>query len=139
MSAEEITNHLIEELDKDYLDFVVLNYANGDMVGHTGVYEAAVKAVEFMDKCIKRVYDKVEELDGLMVITADHGNCDVMVNEDGTICTTHTTNPVPFMVTKKNLKLRENGKLADIAPTILSLMNLPIPVEFDGENLIEKE
>jgi 2,3-bisphosphoglycerate-independent phosphoglycerate mutase len=139
MSAEEITNHLLEELDKDYLDFVVLNYANGDMVGHTGVYEAAVKAVEFMDKCIKRVYDKVEELDGLMIITADHGNCDVMVNEDGTICTTHTTNPVPFMVTRKNLKLRENGKLADIAPTILSLMKLPIPVEFDGENLIEKD
>ena len=139
MSAEEITNTLIEELDKDYLDFVVLNYANGDMVGHTGVYEAAVKAVEFMDKCLSRVYQKVEELGGTLIITSDHGNCDVMVNEDGTICTTHTTNPVPFMVTRKDLVLRENGKLADIAPTILSLMNLPIPVEINGENLIKEK
>ena len=139
MSAEEITNHLIEELDKDYLDFVVLNYANGDMVGHTGVYEAAVTAVEFMDKCIKRVYDKIEELGGILIITADHGNCDVMVNEDGTICTTHTTNPVPFLVTKKQIELVEHGKLADIAPTILNLMNLPIPVEINGDSLIKEK
>ena len=137
MSAEKITDTLLEELDKDYLDFVVLNYANGDMVGHTGVYEAAVKAVEFMDKCIKRVYDKVKEKDGIMIITADHGNCDVMVNEDGTICTTHTTNPVPFMITKKDLELKDSGKLADIAPTILTIMNLPIPVEINGNSLIK--
>ena len=96
MSAEEVTNHLLEELEKDYLDFVVINYANGDMVGHTGVYEAAVRAVEFMDQCLRRVYDKVEEIGGTLIITADHGNCDVMVNEDGSICTTHTTNPVPL-------------------------------------------
>ena len=106
MSAEEVTNNLLSELEKDYLDFVVINYANGDMVGHTGVYEAAVKAVEFMDKCLKRVYDKVEEIGGTMIITADHGNCDVMKNEDGTVCTTHTTNPVPFYITKKDLKLK---------------------------------
>ena len=137
MSAEEVTNTLLEELDKDYLDFVVLNYANGDMVGHTGVYEAAVKAVEFMDSCLKKVFDKVQELDGTLIITADHGNCDVMVNEDGTICTTHTTNPVPFMVTRKNIELKEHGKLADIAPTVLTLMNLPIPVEINGDNLIK--
>ena len=73
-----------------------------------------------------------------MIITSDHGNCDVMVNEDGTICTTHTTNPVPFMVTKKDIKLKDHGKLADIAPTILTLMNLPIPVEINGENLIDE-
>ena len=138
MSAEEITDNLLAELDKDYLDFVVLNYANGDMVGHTGVYEAAKTAVEFMDKCLKRLYDKVVEKDGILVVTADHGNCDVMVNEDGSVCTTHTTNPVPFIVTKKGLKLKERGKLSDIAPTILSVMELPIPVEFDGEDLIEK-
>ena len=138
MSAEEVTNHLLAELEKDYLDFVVINYANGDMVGHTGVYEAAVKAVEYMDKCIKRVYDKIEEIGGTMIITADHGNCDVMVNEDGTICTTHTTNPVPFYLTKKDVKLKEHGKLADIAPTILQLLELPIPVEINGDSLIEK-
>ncbi len=138
MSAEEVTNTLLEELDKDYLDFVVLNYANGDMVGHTGVYEAAVKAVEFVDTCLKRVYDKVVELDGILIVTADHGNCDVMVNPDGTVCTTHTTNPVPFMI-NKNIKLKSHGKLADIAPTILEIMNIPIPVEVNGESLIKKE
>jgi len=138
MSAEEITNSLLEELDKDYLDLVILNYANGDMVGHTGVYEAAVTAVEFMDKCLKRLYDKIEEIDGTMIVTADHGNCDVMMNEDGTVCTTHTTNPVPFIITKKDVKLLEHGKLADIAPTILKAMNLPIPVEINGDSLIEE-
>ena len=137
MSAQEVTDTLLKELDKDYLDFVVVNYANGDMVGHTGVYSAAVKAVEFMDECIGRLYEKINELDGILIITADHGNCDVMVNEDGTICTTHTTNPVPFMVTKKGIELKK-GKLADVAPTILKLMNLPIPVEINGENLIKE-
>ncbi len=139
MSAEEITDNLLAELDKDYLDFVVLNFANGDMVGHTGVYEAAVTAVEFMDKMLKRILDKIEEIDGTLIVTADHGNCDVMVNEDGTVCTTHTTNPVPFVVNKKGFKLKEHGKLADIAPTILTLMEVPIPVEINGDSLIEKE
>ena len=138
MSAEEITNTLLDELNKDYYDIVILNYANGDMVGHTGVYEAAVKAVEFIDVCLKRVYEKVKELDGTLIITADHGNCDVMVNEDGTVCTTHTTNPVPFMITK-DVKLKSHGKLADIAPTILEIMNIPIPVEINGDSLINKE
>ena len=138
MSAEEITNSLLEELEKDYLDLVILNFANGDMVGHTGVYEAAVTAVEFMDKCLKRIYDKIEEIGGTMIVTADHGNCDVMMNEDGTVCTTHTTNPVPFILTKKGLKLIEHGKLADIAPTILKVMELPIPVEINGDSLIEE-
>ena len=137
MSAEEVTDTLINELDKDYLDFVVLNYANGDMVGHTGNYEAAKKAVEFMDVCLKRVYDKVMELGGILIITADHGNCDVMVNPDGSICTTHTTNPVPFMLTKKDIELKEHGKLADIAPTILNVLNIPIPVEINGDSLIK--
>jgi 2,3-bisphosphoglycerate-independent phosphoglycerate mutase len=138
MSAEEITDSLLAELEKDYLDLVILNFANGDMVGHTGVYEAAVTAVEFMDKCIKRIYDKIEEIGGTMIITSDHGNCDVMVNEDGTVCTTHTTNPVPFHITKENVKLKPHGKLADIAPTILDVMGLPIPVEISGDSLIEK-
>lgn len=137
MSAEEVTDKLLAELDKDYLDFIVLNFANGDMVGHTGVYEAAVKAVEFVDSCLKRIYDKVIEKDGTLIITADHGNCDVMINEDGSPCTTHTTNKVPFIITDKNVKLIEDGKLADIAPTILSLLNLPIPVEINGNSLIK--
>ena len=137
MSAEEVTNALLEELDKDYLDFIVLNFANGDMVGHTGVYEAAKEAVEFMDTCLEKIYNKIEEKEGTMIITADHGNCDVMMNEDGTACTTHTTNPVPFVVTRKGFELKEIGKLADIAPTILKLMDLPIPVEINGDSLIK--
>ena len=137
MSAEEVTNSLLEELDKDYLDFIVLNFANGDMVGHTGVYEAAKEAVEFMDTCLEKIYKKIQEKEGTMIITADHGNCDVMMNEDGTVCTTHTTNPVPFVVTRKGFELKERGKLADIAPTILTLMDLPIPVEISGDSLIK--
>ena len=137
MSAKEITDTLLLELDKDYLDVVILNFANGDMVGHTGNYEASVKAVEYMDKCIKRIYDKIKELDGILIITADHGNCEVMENEDGSICTTHTTNKVPFIITK-NIKIREEGILADIAPTILDVMNLPIPVEISGNSLVIK-
>lgn len=138
MSALEVTDKLIEELDKDYLDIIILNYANGDMVGHTGVYDAAVKAVEFMDECLKRIYDKVVvEKNGIMIVTADHGNCDVMINDDGTPCTTHTTNKVPFVVTKEDVSLNSDGKLADIAPTILDLMNIPIPSEYNGKSLIK--
>ena len=137
MSAEEVTDKLLAELDKDYLDLVVLNYANGDMVGHTGNYDAAVKAVEFLDKCIGRLYQKVEEKQGILVITADHGNCDIMINEDGTPCTTHTTNKVPFIVTKDDIQLKDDGKLADIAPTLLHLLKIPVPVEMDGESLIK--
>ena len=137
MSAEEITDKLLNELDKDYLDVVILNYANGDMVGHTGVYEAAVRAVEFLDKCLKRLYDKVEEIGGTLIVTADHGNCDVMINDAGTPCTTHTTNKVPFIVNRKGIILKDDGKLADIAPTMLTLLGLPIPLEFDGDSLIK--
>lgn len=137
MSAEEITDKLLAEIDKDYLDVIILNYANGDMVGHTGNYDAAVTAIEFIDKCLKRLYDKILSIDGTMIITADHGNCDVMVNDDGTLCTTHTTNKVPFIVTKKGIELKDGGKLADIAPTMLSLLNIPIPIEINGDSLIK--
>ena len=137
MSAEEVTDKLLEELNKDYLDVVILNYANGDMVGHTGNYEAAKTAVEFMDKCLKRLYDKIMEIEGTLIVTADHGNCDVMINPDGSLCTTHTTNKVPFIVTRDNIALKNGGKLADIAPTMLNLMNLPVPVEIDGDSLIK--
>ena len=137
MSAEEVTDKLLEELDKDYLDVVILNYANGDMVGHTGNYEAAKNAVEFMDKCLKRLYDKIQSIDGTLIVTADHGNCDIMINPDGTLCTTHTTSKVPFIVTRNDIELLDNGKLADIAPTMLNLLNLPIPLEIDGNSLIK--
>lgn len=137
MSADEITNNLLAELDKDYLDVVILNYANGDMLGHTGNYDATIEAIEFLDKCLKRVYEKILSIGGIMIITADHGNCDIMINEDGSPCTTHTTSKVPFIITKKDLELKENGKLADIAPTMLTLLNLPIPKEFEGNSLIK--
>ena len=136
MSAKEVTDKLLGELDKDYLDFVVLNYANGDMVGHTGNYEAAKRAVEFLDECLKNLYDKVKEKDGTLIVTADHGNCDVMINKDGSPCTTHTTNKVPFIITNDKITLKDSGKLADIAPTILNLLNIPIPTEIDGNSLI---
>ena len=137
MSAEEVTDKLLEELNKDYLDVVILNYANGDMVGHTGNYEAAKTAVEFMDKCLKRLYDKIMEIEGTLIVTADHGNCDVMINPDGSLCTTHTTNKVPFIVTRESIALKDGGKLADIAPTMLNLLNLPVPIEIDGDSLIK--
>jgi len=137
MSAEEVTDRLLAELDKDYLDVVILNYANGDMVGHTGVYDAAVTAVEFLDKCLERLYEKIESIGGTLIVTADHGNCDVMINPDGTVCTTHTTNKVPFIVTREGIELKETGKLADIAPTMLELLNLAVPFEMDGESLIK--
>ena len=136
MSAKEITDTLLEELDKNIYDIVILNYANGDMVGHTGNYEAAVKAVEYLDTCLKRLYDKVNSMDGIMLITADHGNCDIMWDENKVPITSHTTSPVPFIITKKDVELN-NGILADVAPTIISLLNLEIPTEMDGKVLIK--
>ena len=135
MSADEVTGKLLEELA--HTDLVILNFANGDMVGHTGVLEAAIKAVETVDKDIKRIYDKVMELGGTLIVTADHGNCEEMLDDNNNIVTSHTTNPVPFIITEKGLKLHE-GKLGDIAPTILDLMNIEKPNEMTGESLIEK-
>lgn len=135
MSADEVTEKLLAELP--HTDLVILNFANGDMVGHTGVLEAAIKAVETVDKDIKRIYDKVMELGGTLIVTADHGNCEEMLDDNNNIVTSHTTNPVPFIITEKGLKLHE-GKLGDIAPTILDLMNIEKPNEMTGESLIEK-
>ena len=135
MSAVPVTDSLLECLE-DY-DLVILNFANGDMVGHTGVLPAAIKAVETVDECLGRIYNKIEELGGTMVIIADHGNCEEMIDEDGNVVTSHTTNPVPLIITRENLEL-ENGKLGDVAPTILDLMNLEKPVEMIGNSLIKK-
>ena len=135
MSAYQVTDELLNELGN--YDLVILNFANGDMVGHTGVLEAAIKAVESIDECLGKIYKKVEELGGTMIITADHGNCEEMLDENDNILTAHTTNPVPFIVTNKNISLVP-GKLGDIAPTILELMNIEKPVEMTGVSLIEK-
>ena len=135
MSAYEITDTLIDKL-KDY-DVIILNFANGDMVGHTGNFEATVKAIEAIDNCIGKIYKKIKELNGTLIITADHGNCDYMQDENKDIITSHSISPVPFLITDKNIQLT-NGKLADIAPTILTLLNIKLPKEMTGEILIMK-
>lgn len=136
MSAYEITDRLLTELDKDIYDVVILNYANGDMVGHTGNYEAAIKAVEHLDKCLSRLYSKILSKDGILIITADHGNCDVMWDDNHDIVTTHTTNKVPFIITKKDIELTD-GKLSDIAPTIIDLLNIKKPEEMTSDSLMK--
>lgn len=136
MSAYLVTDKLLEELDSGKYDVVILNYANCDMVGHTGVFAAAVKACEAVDECLGRVMAKVKSLGGAALITADHGNADTMLAPDGTPFTAHSTNPVPFLVFNHPCKLREGGRLADIAPTMLGLLGLPKPAEMTGESLI---
>ena len=135
MSAYAVNEQLLNELGN--FDLVILNFANGDMVGHTGVLEAAIKAVESVDECLGKIYEKVKELNGILIVTADHGNCEEMLDENNNILTAHTTNPVPFIVTKEGINLQP-GKLGDIAPTILELMNLDIPEEMTGNSLIQK-
>ena len=137
MSAYEVTDKLIKELD-NHLDVVILNFANGDMVGHTGNLDAAIKAVETVDDCIGKIYKKVEEIGGTLIVTADHGNSEVMIDDNGNVITSHTTNKVPFIITDKRIKL-EDGKLADIAPTMLYLLGLDIPKEMTGNVLIKGE
>lgn len=135
MSAYEVTEKLVNEIGN--YDVIILNYANGDMVGHTGVMDAAVKAVEAVDECLGRVYEKIKEVDGTMIIIADHGNCEEMIDDDGNVVTSHTTNLVPCIITREGLKLHP-GKLGDVAPTLLELMNIEKPVQMTGESLIEK-
>lgn len=137
MSAYEITEAVIKELDSRVHDVVILNFANGDMVGHTGVIPAAVKAVESVDDCVGRVVKKIQEVGGIALITADHGNCEKMLDTDGTIFTAHTTNLVPFLVTDEKVKLRDLGSLGDIAPTMLKLLNLEQPHTMTGVSIIE--
>jgi 2,3-bisphosphoglycerate-independent phosphoglycerate mutase len=137
MSANEIKDNIIPELQKNEPDFVCLNFANPDMVGHTGVFEAAVKACETVDKCAQAVVETALENGYTTLIIADHGNADMMVNEDDTPNTAHTTNLVPFIVVDRDLKTQpKNGKLGDLAPTILSLMGLEKPKEMTGDVLI---
>ncbi len=137
MSAYEVTDKMVEAVKSGKYDALILNYANCDMVGHTGVFEAAVKAVEAVDACIGRVEAAVKEMGGCILLTADHGNADKMVDDDGTPFTAHTTNPVPFCVINHPCELREDGRLADIAPTMLKVLGLPQPAEMTGESIIQ--
>ena len=142
MSAYELTDELLSKIDEKKYDFIVVNYANPDMVGHTGVIDAAIKAVETVDECVGKVVDKVLLNGGEVIITADHGNAEYMLDpKTGATITAHSVNPVPFIVVSdklKNTKLKSNGRLSDIAPTILDLMNLEKPQEMSGQSLIQK-
>ena len=136
MSAHEVTDACVERIESGNYDVIILNFANCDMVGHTGVYEAARLAVETVDECVNRVVEATSKMGGISLITADHGNADRMLEDDGvTPYTAHTTNLVPFYIVGADVKLRD-GKLADIAPTMLDLMGLEKPAEMDGETLI---
>ena len=138
MSAPEVTDKLVEAIESGQYDVLVVNYANGDMVGHTGVFDAAVKAVEALDVCVGRVESAVKAAGGDMLITADHGNCEQMQDyESGQVHTQHTTEHVPLIyVGTQKLQVRRGGKLSDVAPTILALMNVDAPTEMTGESLL---
>ena len=136
MSVYEVTDNFLSEVGN--FDVTIMNLANGDMVGHTGVYEAAVQAVEDMDKCLDKIYSRIMELGGTLIVIADHGNCDMMWDENHNPVTSHTTNPVPCIITKEGLELKD-GKLADIAPTMLYLLGLEVPEEMTGDILITNQ
>lgn len=137
MSAFEVTAALLPEIEQENPDFICLNFANADMVGHTGIFEAAIKAVETVDQCVEKVVTTALAHGYTIFLTADHGNSDYMINEDGTPNTAHTLNPVPFFIIDKEWKGPiKPGKLGDLAPTILTMMELPVPNEMSGEILI---
>ena len=136
MSAPEVARRAVEEITAGTHALVVLNFANCDMVGHTGNFAAAVQAVEAVDTCLSQVVEAVHLAGGVAVITADHGNADEMLDEKGGVKTSHTTNPVPLIVTRQGVKLKSRGILADVAPTVLELMGLPLPEEMSGSSLL---
>ena len=142
MSAYEVTDKVCEALENDKYDVVILNFANTDMVGHTGSLQAAIKAVEAVDECVGKIVKIIEEKQGNLLITADHGNAEQMIDyKTGEPHTAHTTNPVPIILVtdNKEYKLKENGKLADLAPTMLDLMGIKQPEEMTGESLLIRE
>ncbi len=136
MSAVPVCDAVVERIESGKYDMIILNFANCDMVGHTGIFDAAVKAVETVDTCVGRVVDATLKMGGVALITADHGNADKMVDTDGSPFTAHTTYPVPFCVVGMDCKLREGGRLADIAPTMLKIMGIEQPAEMDGKSII---
>ncbi len=140
MSAYEVTDNVIEAIDSEKYDFIVLNFANCDMVGHTGIIGAAIKAVEEVDKNLGRVLSKLKEKNGRALITADHGNCEVMLDENGNPVTAHSTNPVPLILFnyEENVGLNSGGRLCDLSPTMLDIMNIAKPEEMTGKSLLKK-
>jgi 2,3-bisphosphoglycerate-independent phosphoglycerate mutase len=136
MSAFELKDALVPEIQKGEVDFVCLNFANGDMVGHTGDMQAAIKACEAVDICVKEIIETALENDYTTIVIADHGNCETMINPDGSPNTAHTTNPVPIILVDKELKNVQNGVLADIAPTVLELMGIEKPSVMTGKSLL---
>ena len=137
MSAYEVTDKVLEAIDTDKYDLIILNFANADMVGHTGVMKAAIEAIETLDKCVPRIADAILAKDGQILLTADHGNADVMLDRDGNVVTAHSLNDVPLVhIANHPSQLRDGGRLSDIAPTILKLMNLDIPEEMTGKPLV---
>lgn len=137
MSAYEVTDALLEEIKADKHDVIILNFANPDMVGHSGMLEPTVKAVETVDECLGKIVDLILEKDGVAVITADHGNADEVITLEGNPMTAHTTNPVPVIVTKKGVELRNDGILGDLSPTLLDLLGIDLPKEMTGKSLIK--
>lgn len=138
MSAYEVARQIVESVEKSLFDVIVCNFANGDMVGHSGNLAAAVKAVETLDSCIGQIVSAVRAAGGEVLITADHGNCEQMYDyENGQIHTQHTTNPVPFLYIGEKAEIRSGGALKDIAPTLLAVLGLPVPPQMSGENLIQ--
>ncbi len=138
MSAYEVTDALVADIEADKHDAIILNFANPDMVGHSGMLEPTIKAIEAVDENLGRVIDAITAKGGYAIIFADHGNADTMTTPEGKPHTAHTTVPVPVIVTKEGVTLREDGRLADIAPTMLDLLNIEKPVEMTGESLIQK-
>ena len=137
MSAYEVTDEVIKRIESDEYNVIILNYANADMVGHTGVFEAAVKAIEAVDECVGRVVEAVRKRNGVAIITADHGNSDQMIDYDtGNPFTAHTTNKVPLVLIGEKAGLKE-GKLADIAPTMLEIMGLKKPEAMTGNSILK--
>ena len=139
MSAYSIAETAVKKINENIYDAIILNFANCDMVGHTGVMEATIKAVEAVDRCVQTLTQAVIKQGGTTLITADHGNADHMLDEDGNIVTAHSTAPVPLILLSDGChQLEEGGSLCDIAPTILDLMNLPIPKEMTGHSLLRR-
>ncbi|TKC15269.1 2,3-bisphosphoglycerate-independent phosphoglycerate mutase [Robertmurraya kyonggiensis] len=137
MSAYEVTDALLAEIEADSVDAIILNFANPDMVGHSGMLEPTIKAIETVDECLGRIIDLILQKGGAAIITADHGNADEVVTLEGSPMTAHTTNPVPVIVTKEGLELRDGGILGDLAPTMLDLLKVAKPAEMTGTSLIK--
>jgi len=141
MRAPEITDYAVSVIDEGTYDVIIMNYANADMVGHTGKWDPTVESVQILDGCLQRLADAVLRAGGLLAITADHGNAEEKIDKDGNPLTAHTTNPVPLLFIGENVggTLRAGGKLGDIATTLLRIMDLPVPPQMTDDDLLELE